>query len=274
MKELESKQEEFWLAQFGDGVPVLDLPTDYERPEIRSFKGEIVTFMIPGKETGVLNALAMEAEATLFVVLLAIFNIFLSRLSGQEDIVIGTPAAGRNHADLDSIIGMFVNTLALRNYPQGKKTFKEFLRDVKERVLNAFENQDYQFEDLVGKAAGGRSSNRTPLFDVMVALQNMDAWDGEIPGLKVILDHDYRFDNRISKFDMVYILELINNTLSVELEYSTELFKGESIEIYIDYFKQIVSIVVENPGIKLEDIKIAGDWFDKTLTVEQIDFDF
>ena len=274
MKERERKQEKFWLAQFQEGVPVLDLPADYQRPAIRSFKGDIVTFTIPPKDTKALNALASEEKATLFILLLAIYNIFLSRLSGQEDIVIGTPAAGRNHKDLDSIIGMFVNTLALRNYPKRESTFKEFLRDVKERVLNAFENQDYQFENLVDKAAGTRSSNRTPLFDVMVALQNMDAWNGEIPGLKIIHHHNYRFHHRISKFDMVFIMELIDNHLAVEWEYSTELFKRESIEIFVDYFKQIVSAVLENPGIKLEDIKITGDWFDQELILSPIDFGF
>jgi amino acid adenylation domain-containing protein len=273
-KELERKQEEYWLDQFRDGVPVLNLPTDYERPEVRSFEGDKIRFTIPKKETEMLNTLALEEEATLFIVLLAILNIFLSRLSGQEDIVVGTPVAGRNHADLEPIIGMYVNTLALRNYPRGERTFKEFLREVKERTLQAFENQEYQFEDLVDNVIKGRSPNRTPMFDVLLALQNIDSWGGEIPGLKVILDHEYKFDHMISKFDMVFIVELVDNELSVELEHSTELFKSESIKMFNDYFKQIVSVVTKNADVRLEDIRVVSDVFDGKLNISKIDFGF
>jgi len=273
--EREEKQEKFWLDQFRDGVPVLNLPTDYERPVLRSFGGNIVRFAISREETDALTALAREEETTLFTVMVTLFNVFLSRLSGQEDIVIGTPVAGRNHADLESIIGMYVNTLALRNYPRGTKTFKEFLSEVKERTLQAFDNQDYQFEDLVDKIIKKRSPNRSPVFDVMVALQNMDTWKGEIPGLKVIPNHEYRFESfNISKFDLVYAADVINGCLSFYLEYSTELFKPETIALYNDYLKQFMSTVLMNKNIRLKDIRISDDLFDQKIEINRMEFDF
>jgi amino acid adenylation domain-containing protein len=273
--EREKKQEEFWLKQFQDGVPVMNLPTDYVRPALRSFGGNIKRFAISREETDALNALTREEETTLFIVMVTLFNVFLSRLSGQEDIVIGTPVAGRNHADLETTIGMYVNTLALRNYPSGTKTFKEFILEVKERALQAFDNQDYQFEDLVDKIVKKRNPNRSTVFDVMFALQNMDTWNGEIPGLKVIPNHEYKFESfNISKFDLAYAADVVDGCLSFYLEYSTDLFKPETIDLYNDYLKQIISAVLMNKNIKLKDIHISDDLFDQKIEINQMEFGF
>ena len=110
----------------------------------------------------------------MYMVLLANFNILLSKYSGQEDIIIGSPIAGRNHRDLENIIGMFVNTLAIRSTVNSELSFKEYLKKVKEKTLNAYENQDYQFEELVEKLDINRDLSRNPLFDVMFALQNIE----------------------------------------------------------------------------------------------------
>lgn len=273
--EREKKQEEFWLEQFRDDVPVLNLPADYERPALRSFEGNIVQFAISREETEALTALAREEETTLFTVIVTLFNVFLSRLSGQEDIVIGTPVAGRSHADLEPVIGMYVNTLALRNYPCGAKTFKEFLSEVKERTLQAFDNQDYQFEELVDKIVKRRTPNRSPIFDVMIALQNMDTWKGEIPGLKIIANPEYRFESfNISKFDLTYAAEIVNGCLSFYLEYSTELFKPETIELYNEYLKQFISAALMNKHIKLKDLRISDDLFDQKIEINGMEFGF
>ena len=159
----------------------MEIPTDYPRPISQSFEGNSIDFEISAEETRALNALALQGGATLFMVLAAAVNILLSKLSGQEEIIIGTPIAGRRHADLEKIIGMFVNTLALRNYPIGRATFKEFLADVKERILMVFENQEYPFEELVDKLSLKRDMGRNPLFDVMFVLQNMNATVQSIP---------------------------------------------------------------------------------------------
>ncbi|MCP4148511.1 MAG: hypothetical protein GY757_12265, partial [bacterium] len=148
-KERVKNQEEYWLNQFEGEIPVLNLPTDYPRPAIRSFEGKTHHFRVEKGETAALKRMALREEATLYMVLTAIFNSFLSRMSGQEDIIIGTPTTGRSHADLEDTIGMFVNTLALRNRPDSDKTYGEFLAQVKKNTLEAFENQEYQFDELV-----------------------------------------------------------------------------------------------------------------------------
>ncbi|MDQ1352204.1 MAG: tyrocidine synthetase, partial [Acidobacteriota bacterium] len=166
------EQEEYWKKEFAGEIPVLELPTDYRRPEVQSFEGNSLNFEMGREIAGALKTLALEAGSTLYMALIALYSTFLTKISGLEDIVIGTPVAGRRHADLEKIIGMFVNTLALRNYPSGEKKFIDFLKEVKKKTLDALENQDYQYEDLVEELAITRDAGRNPLFDALLVLQN------------------------------------------------------------------------------------------------------
>ncbi len=128
------KQEEYWINRFSDEIPVLNMPIDYERPAMQSFEGDSVSFELSEDTTLKLRKLTKETGTTMHMALLSAFNILLSKYSGQEDIVIGTPIAGRPHADLQNIVGMFVNTLALRNKPEGDKKYVDFLKEVKEKL--------------------------------------------------------------------------------------------------------------------------------------------
>ncbi|MFC2146881.1 condensation domain-containing protein, partial [Acidobacteriota bacterium] len=159
-------QEEYWLKEFEENIPVLNLPADYSRPPVKSFEGDNIGFSLSVEEIRRLNEIAHIERTTLFMVILAAYNILLAKLSSQEDIVVGIPIAGRRHTDLETIVGVFINTLALRNYPSGEKTCKRFLKEIKEKTIKSFENQDYQLEDLVEKAAVKRDRSRNPLFDV------------------------------------------------------------------------------------------------------------
>ncbi|MCP5050987.1 MAG: plipastatin synthetase, partial [bacterium] len=161
------KQSEYWLKEFSGDIPVLELPTDYARPREQSFAGDRVRFDITARELEAIRDLAVQNEATLFMVTLSIYTILLSRLSGQEDILVGTPTAGRRYAQLEPIMGMFVNTLVLQNTCPGEISFNQLLAEVRMRALSAFENQDFQFEDLLEQAAVHRDTGRNPLFDVM-----------------------------------------------------------------------------------------------------------
>ncbi|MCP5045846.1 MAG: non-ribosomal peptide synthetase, partial [bacterium] len=167
-------QATYWLNQFEGEIPVLQIPIDYPRPVVQSFEGSRFGFRLSEKASHGLKAVALETGSTLFMVLLSLTTILMSKLSGQEDIVIGAPIAGRRHADLEKIIGMFVNTLSLRNYPGAGKVAKDFLIEVKERTLSAFENQEYQFDDLVEQLPVERDTGRNPLFDVLFTLNNFD----------------------------------------------------------------------------------------------------
>jgi len=254
-------QETFWLQQFTDDVPVLNLPADFPRPTFQSFAGSEYNFAIGDEEAARLNDLAGQENATLFVVLLSIFNLLLFKLSGQEDIVVGTPIAGRRHSDLEKMIGMFVNTLALRNYPEGAKTFRGFLQEVKERSFQAFENQDYQFEDLVEKISLNRDTSRNPLFDVKFVLQNMEKAKID-PAIQEKLDFKVstcKFDIRSSKFDISLDAIEGGGKLYFMVEYSTDLFKPGTIKRFMTYFKKIISSVLAQPDRELQEIEIITD---------------
>ncbi|MCK4763928.1 MAG: hypothetical protein KAW12_17130, partial [Candidatus Aminicenantes bacterium] len=287
-KEAVSRQEQYWLEQFAGDVPVLKLPYDFPRPAKRSYAGDSLEFEINRDKTETLRKLADEEGVTLFMFLLSIYNILLSKLSWSEDIVVGSPVVGRRSVDVQQIIGMFVNTVALRNYPGGSKTFNEFLQEVKKRTLEAFENQDYPFEDLVDKAAPAREISHNPMFDTMFTLQNIGVPEVELPGLKLkTLEYKHRF----SRFDMTWLgIEVAagpqpvkedeaisippensrektkfssysniedESKLVFSIEYSTALFKEEKIRSFAGFFEEIIDIVTAGREICLEDIDLV-----------------
>jgi amino acid adenylation domain-containing protein len=249
-------QEVYWQHQFADEIPVLNLPYDYARPTLQHFEGNAINFGLDKEEIAALNHLAMQQGATLYTVLLAIFNVFLFKLNGQEDIVVGTPVEGRRQPELEGIIGMFVNTLALRNLPTGNKTFKQFLQDVKENTLNAFENRDYPFEDLVERLKVSRDLGRNPLFDVMLVLQNMEIPGFQLPGLTIT---PYPFENQTSKFDLTLTAVERRDQLDLLFEFCTALFEKETILRFIGYFKKIVGTLVKNSNQKISQIEIIDN---------------
>jgi amino acid adenylation domain-containing protein/non-ribosomal peptide synthase protein (TIGR01720 family) len=246
------QQEKYWLWQFEGEIPELNLPSDYPRPEIQLFEGSALYNELVC-DTNALRAIASENGATTFMVFLAIFYIFLSKMSGQDDIVIGTLVAGRRHADLEGIIGFFVNALALRTRPESEKTFIEFLREVRERTVEAFDNQDYQFENLVEKTAVKRDRHN-PIFDVLFTCQDQGTDNArDIPGA---LQDPSSNDLRTSKFDL-YLRLVVGNRLVFSFEYSTELFQKDTIEAFARGFKEIVLSVLEDKNVRLKDIRVT-----------------
>jgi len=255
-KEAVRAMEEYWLAGFAQEIPLLHLPLDYPRPELQSFAGSTEYFGLTPEESGALKELAAAADASLYMVLLAVFNVLLAKLSGNKDIVTGTPVAGRRHQDLQSIIGMFVGTLALRNFPHPAKPFIAFLKEVKERTLAAFENQDFPFEDLVDKLAVERDAGRNPVFDVMFALQNIDMPQMEMKGLKI---KPYKYESNTANFDLFLQAFESERGLRFSLNYCTKLFKKETILRFIQYFKTIISSAIARPGGKISGIEILTE---------------
>jgi acyl carrier protein/NRPS condensation-like uncharacterized protein len=250
------KQEIYWLKLFETVPPPLELPTDFPRPSIRSYEGNSLEFSLGKKETRLLKSLARAEGATLFMVLFAIYNILLSRLTGQHDIVVGTPIIGRRHADLENIIGIFINALALRNHIPSQLTFVEFLREVKRNTVKAFENQDYPFEDLVEKVLKHRHGSRNSLFDARFNMDSIEILPGGFGKLKL---KPCPQETTTSKFDMTLSARETGEILSFDLEYCTKLFKRTTIKKFIDYFQEITTAVVENPGNKLGDIELSLD---------------
>lgn len=251
--ELLLEQQKYWLETFADEVPLLNMSTDFKRPALKRYEGARVAFTFSAAETERFKSLAAESDATLFMVLLAVFTIFLSRYSGQDDIVVGSPVSGRPHADLHNLIGMFVNTLPLRNYPSAEKTFSYFLQELSENTVKALENQDYPFEELMSKLQLPRDISRNPLFEALLVLQNM-----EIPELTIdqCAMKPLAFEHSTSKFDLVLELTETGDGLNGHLEYSTQLFREETVRRFVGHIRSIALAVAENPQIQLGAIEM------------------
>jgi amino acid adenylation domain-containing protein len=247
------KQEDYWLKQFEKKFSVLNLPMDYPRPEIQSTEGDNIRFELNLEDSEALKAMASKEEVTLYIVLLAIFNVFLSKICYQEDIVVGSVTAGRTHADLDQIIGSFVNIMPMRNYPLGEKEFIEFLREVKESTIKAFENQDYRFEELVAKVAGKRDLSRHPIYDVDFTFQNMQQSPLDIP--------EPLFASEITRshIDLNLMGWETRRKIIFSLEYCKKLFKQKTIERFISNFKAIISDIIKNPRKKIKEIDLISE---------------
>ncbi|WP_046234918.1 condensation domain-containing protein, partial [Paenibacillus algorifonticola] len=243
-----NKQGAYWLGQFSGELPVLELPTDYARPAVQRYDGDTLQFRMDAEKSEGLKRIAAENGATLYMVLLAAYTILLQKYTGQEDMIIGTPIAGRTHGDLQPLIGMFVNTLALRNCPVGEKTFLSYLEEVKETTLGAYEHQDYPFEELVDKLQLTRDLSRNPLFDTMFSLQSLENRAYHLEGLQLAL---YPNAHLVSKFDLSLDVMEGSDGLECALEYATALYKPETVERLAKHFEQLVAAIVNDPGAKI-----------------------
>lgn len=248
------KQKEFWLGQFRDEPDILEIPSDFVRPAVKSFEGERHQFTMNASLSAGIRKLAAETGATPFVVLLASYHILLSKYSGQDDFVIGTPVAGRSQAGLEQLLGMFVNTLPLRNRCEAEESFLGFAGRVREQVLNAFEHQDYPFEELLEVLELKRDMSRNPLFDHMFTYQ---AENSNLPELDDLKLKACSYEHRTSKMDLSLEVSGENDgTFSLSIEYCTAIFSHESMERLGRHFLKILEDITLNPGIAVRDIEI------------------
>ncbi|WP_255321653.1 amino acid adenylation domain-containing protein, partial [Paenibacillus thiaminolyticus] len=197
------EQEKYWLDQLSGELPVLQLPTDFARPTLRNFAGDRVDFKLGRTLSEAVQQLALDTGVTVYMVFLAAYSTLLSRLSGDEEVIVGSPVAGRPHADLADIMGMFVNTLALRTFPSGQKAFAEYLEEIKQTALDAFEHGEYPFEELVDHVVTQRDMSRNPLFDAVFVLQNAENSQLNLPDLTV---ESYPFADAQAKFDLTLMI--------------------------------------------------------------------
>lgn len=242
------EQEKYWLELFSDEASILNMPTDYPRPALQSFEGSIYRFDIEKDLSDRLKTLAAQSGSTLYMVLLSAYSILLSKYTGQEDIVVGSPVAGRINSEFENTMGMFVNTLAMRNYPAGGKTFSGFLEEVRENTLKALDNQNYPFEELISKLKIKRDPGRNPLFDTLFVLQNFDISNILLGGLRV---QPYAFDSKASKFDLTLEAVHKGSMLSFNMEYCTKLFKRETIERLARHFINILNAIAKDSQVRI-----------------------
>ncbi|MGG3311069.1 amino acid adenylation domain-containing protein [Paenibacillus lautus] len=239
--------ERYWLEAFEGELPTLELKTSLPRPELQIFKGSLINFRLDEELTLQIKAFARERGTTLYTVLLGAYAMLLSKWSGDEDIIIGTPVAGRNHAQLEGLIGMFVNTVAIRSFPESYRTVGDYLTELHEDVLRALEHQNYPFEDLVQKLGIEQDRSRNPLFDTMFILQNIDRVAYRSGGIEF---DPKEFDPGVSKFDLTLEAAERDGKIGFTLEYATSLFREENAWALADDYTAIIHALVEDGAKK------------------------
>jgi NRPS condensation-like uncharacterized protein/acyl carrier protein len=247
-------QKTYWTNIFKEEVPVIELPYDYKRPSEQSYEGALTGIMIPREIKNGIMKLCRDTGTTEYMVFLAGLMVVLYKYSRQEDIVVGSPISGRTHKDTELMMGMFMNTLAIRQRPKPKKKFLDFLQEVKENCLKAYENQEYPFEELVEAVEVPRDFSRNPLFDVMFMLQNNEKV--QISMDDVILEQIWK-EHSISKFDLTISVVNQGDGCKILAEYCTKLFKEETVKGILEHFKQVILNVIRNPETMIGEIEVV-----------------
>ncbi|ETT55846.1 non-ribosomal peptide synthetase [Paenibacillus sp. FSL H7-689] len=267
---MERELEDYWMNKLAGELPILDLQTDYPRPTENSFAGDRKIFHLDKVLLDELRDIANYNNSTLYMVLLSAFNVLLAKYTGQQDIIIGSPAAGRIHNNIQHTIGMFVNTLVMRNQPRGNATFREFLNEVRENCLSAFNHQSYPFEKLVKKMGLEGSTERNPLFDVMFVMQNTDTHEFHLDDLTFI---PFSINEHVSKFDFTLIATEDQHGLELILEYSVELFKEETIHRMAEHLMTILKRLKTSLDCPLHQLNMLSQQEEHQLLLEFNDTD-
>lgn len=271
----------YWQQKLAGELPILNLPTDLPRPPMRTFNGAWETFQIDTKLTKELQAIAKIEGTTLYVLLLAAFQVLLYRYTNQEDILVGTPTAGRNKSEFAGIVGFFVNPVVLRGDLSGNPTFKEFLTRVRDIVLEALNHQDYPFPLLVEKLVPKRDPSRAPLFQVLFALQRPQILNlkeisrfmlgeaGVQMNLGELVMEPIALPQMEGQFELMLELFEIEGKLHGAWHYNTDLFEAASIKRMVGHFQTLLAGIVANRAEKIahlplltavESDRLLGQW--------------
>ncbi len=251
------KQEEFWVNYLSGELPKLNVPLDFERKALRSYQGDRIYFTFDEALSEKIIRLGKKNGTTLFMTLLAAWSVLLARYSGQEDFILGVSVAGRTLSDVREMVGMFVNMLPIKNSVSPEKRFCDLMKQVKENVLDAFQNQDYPFNALVQKLNLNRDMSRNILFDVCFDFQNIDFNDLSVENIQFI---HQPFKTRCSTYDLLLTCQQDKDNGHIKgfMDYSTSLFKKERIESLIEDFRALLVYVVENETETVENMEILS----------------
>src|SRR6267378_1323072 len=243
----------YWKNRLAGATSILQLPIDFPRPSTRTHEGASIRFSVPKRLTERLEQLSKGNRATLFMSLMAAFNVLLSRCSNQNDLCIGYPTAGRNQPETEELIGFFVNTLVLRTYCDWDASFSSFLDQVRENVLNADMYQDVPFEKLVEELEPERDLSRLPLFEVMFALHRSEGTTLEIPGVRsLVVD----VETQVAKFDLALTIREKAGQLAGIFEFNTGLFERSTIERMARHYETLLEGVVANPMARVGELPL------------------
>ena len=264
-----NKAKNYWINQFKDFESYLELPIDYSRPSVKTYNGSSVPVLIDSDLTEKLREVCKEEELTLFMLLIGVFYLTLSKYSNQEDIVIGTPSSGREHPDLENLIGFFVNTLALRFKTEKNSKVSDLLKIIKNTTLTANESQIYPFDELIDDLEIPKDLSRTPLFNVFFALQNkldesIDIVNSKKNGELNLNEHR----SVVSKFDLAIDAVELEKTLFLNFEYSTDLFEERTISNFANHYLKILEAILANLDTKVCEIDFLSENEKKNLIID------
>ncbi len=267
-----SDQISYWKRELSGTLPILALPTDRPRPKIQTFRGATRGFSLSDRVTAELNALSQREGVTLFMTLLAGLKVLLHHYTGQEDIIVGTPIANRRRAELEGLIGFFVNSLPIRTNLKGNPTFRELLSRLKEVSLEAFAHQDIPFEKLVEELSPERDPSQNPIFQMMFILQNTPREEKAIAGLTAAgLESDDRADAgsaakrleeasrkpprpSFSRFDLTIDLKEWRGYIFGGIEYNTDLFDDSTVLRLIRHYGTVLGRALQDPDVRISDL--------------------
>ncbi|TGE21485.1 amino acid adenylation domain-containing protein [Hymenobacter aquaticus] len=246
----------YWLEQMQGELPVLELQHEKARPAVKTYNGEMVQFRLSPQVQAGLKKLNETYGGTAFMGIMAALNTLFYRYTGQEDIVLGSPIAGREHADLENQIGFYINTLALRTQFSGAGSFAQLYEQVKTNLLGAYKHQLYPFDQLVDDLGVKRDISRSPLFDVMVVMQNTDLnFDAKEEAGQTVSDlriATWKLGGRlVSKYDMTLAFTEGAQGIDVSIQYNTDLFSPAYIQRFFDHFAQLLAHIVRAPELPL-----------------------
>lgn len=255
-KSFMQEHEVFWKKVFNKEVEPLNLPLDFPRPSQQTFQGKTISIEVGRELTNKMHELAQEKKVTLYMILLSVYNILLYKYTGQEDILIGTPVAGRYHPSMENMLGMFVNTIVMRNYPSGSKHYIDFLDEVKENTTKSYNHQAYSLEHIINNLDIKKEKGRNMLFDTMLVWHNEEKVEVEIDGIKGRMEE---ITPSASKFDLTLNIKHERDTICVSVEYNTNLFLEQSVQRLCKSFINILRTVVNKPNIQLSDIGLLEE---------------
>jgi hypothetical protein len=249
------RQLAYWRGRLG-GLPTLELPTDFPRPAVQTYRGAQHLFTLPVGLARALKEFSRKQNATLFMTLLAAWQVLLSRYAGQEDVVVGADIANRNRPEVEGLVGFFVNQLVMRTNLSGNPTFVEALGRVREMALEAYTHQDVPFDRLVEELHPERDASRAPLFQVKFVLQNAPAGALELPGLTLSARGG---ESDTAKLDLMLMLSEGEDGLSGTLEYNTDLFAPETVARMRGHYEVLLGDIVARPETRLSKLELLTD---------------
>jgi hypothetical protein len=254
-------QLDYWRNRLADAPPILDLPTDYPRPLVQTYRGDSLTITLSSELSWELRALSRKYGATLFMTMMAVFKVLLHRYSGQNEILVGTGTASRNRPELEFLIGYFVNMLVLRSDLSGNPRFLDLLHQVRDQTLEAYNHQDTPFDKVVEAVRPERNLSYSPIFQVVFIIQNAPSSSLNLTGLTA---EPVAIQIGMTHFDMIMAVTDGGQQIMCNLEYNTNLFTATTIAGMLEHYERLLKAVVADAQVRLLELPMHDSEFEET----------